>query len=191
VKLDPKPKRVALEEMSAGLSIGHIVNQQPGTYYFLAKVLVGKKTYEIKTQTFVVKAATNASAESATPTELEITLTPFEFWQTPADHEYRLRFLAPAERSMMDVTGKLSVTCSQKITLYEKGNSVSCDKKKRMIYASLNDLDAHFFVDVDDLQKPVEIKAEFITKNAKNKTVTKLKNSLYAGFVGDPNLSTQ
>ncbi|MEY2640987.1 MAG: hypothetical protein RL150_380 [Candidatus Parcubacteria bacterium] len=182
VKLNPKPKKITLEENSQGWGIGQIVTQEPGTYYFLVDMKVGKKTYKLKTQPFVVKATTAAAADAAIPEDLSIALIPLEFSQTSADREYRLSFTAPASRRTNDLTGALHVTCSQKITLYEKGGSTTCDKKKRMVYASLNNLDANFLVDADDLQKPVEIKAEFILKNAKNKTVAKLKDSLYAAL---------
>lgn len=178
VKVDPKPQRTILEEMGAGLGISDIVRQKPGTYYYVANMKVGKKTYKLKTQTFIVKTSSDTSSESALPTELTVDFKPFEFWHTPTDHEYRLSFSAPATRTMADITGTLTVTCSRKINLYEKGGSTLCDKKRRIIYASLNDLDADFLVDADDLVTPVTLKAEFVNKNTNNKKVSKLKNKI-------------
>jgi len=56
VKLDPKPKRITLEAMSSGWSIGQIVTQEPDTYYFLVDADDLNKPIEIKAE-FITKNA--------------------------------------------------------------------------------------------------------------------------------------
>lgn len=177
-KLAIKGRPVLLESMSAGLTVGEVVSQAPGTYYYLIELKVGKKKYKLQTQPFIVKGKTTSSTASALPGAFTITQKPFEFWQSPADREYRVIFEAPAARSASDITGELTVSCSRKVTLYSKEGDVTCDKKKRMVYRSASDLNAHFFVNTEDLEKPITLKATFANKNEKGKTVQRLKQSI-------------
>lgn len=164
------------ESMSQGSGAGMIIDQKPGTYYYLSILSEGSKKQEYKTDEFTI---INKNKTPKIKIEnFNVEFEPIPYYEQKTDQEYKLNFKASSILDMGDVFSKINVKCSRPVSFYEKGGEMKCSKNNQKLIVSGNNFDYAFLIDEDDLSKDVTLKLEYVLENNFGKKLDKVKETI-------------
>lgn len=166
-----------LDSMSAGFGAGLIIDQKPGTYYYLLVLTENKIKTEYKTS--VIKIIDRSKVSKVKIEDFKVVFEPIPYYEQQTDQEYRIAFISKTKQQFSDVFSSIKIKCSSDVTFYEKGGETKCSKKKSTTLSmGGSNFDYGFRIDEEDLQKDIKLQVEYKLTNNLNKTLDTVKKKL-------------
>lgn len=166
-----------LESMSAGFGAGLIIDQKPGTYYYLLVLTENKIKTEYKSSE--IKIMDRSKVSKVKIEDFKVVFEPIPYYEQQTDQEYKIAFISKTKQQFSDILSTIKVKCSSDITFYEKGGETKCSKKKSIaLNMSGSNFDYGFRIDEEDLQKDVKLQIEYKLINNLNKTLDIVKKKM-------------